>query len=80
MQKHFCALVLLIIILLREETVIFSSANFQPTKKQVNQNILEILSTSSILELKLIGSSSKECCVIKLIAHKYLELIYIQII
>ena len=49
--------------------------------KQVNQNIREILSTgtSSSLELKLIGSSRKKCRLIKLIAHKYLELMYVQI-
>ena len=46
----------------------------------MNQSILEILSTSSSLEHKLIGSSSKECRLIKLIAHKYWKLMYMEII
>ena len=53
---------------------------FPANIKQVKQNILKILRTSSSLELKLIGSSSKVCRLIKLIAHKYLELMYVQII
>ena len=62
-------------VLLRVETVIFP-ANI----KQMNQNILEILSTSSSLELKLIDSSCKECRLIEFIAQKYLKLMYVQII
>ena len=46
----------------------------------MNQNILETLRRSSSLELKLIGSSSEECRLITLIAHKHLELMHVQII
>ena len=61
--------VLLISVLLRVETVIFSRAKF-PANLKVNQyNILESLSTSSSLKLKLMGSSCKECRVIKSIAQ-----------
>ena len=66
---------LLIIVLLRVETVVFKR-QFPANTKQMNQNILEILRTLRSLKLKLIGSSSKECRLIKLIVDKYLELMY----
>ena len=54
-------------------------SQFPANIKQVNQSIFKILSTSSSLELQLVGSSCKECRLIKLIAHKYLELIVAKI-